>query len=506
MELTMNKYTKGLLVFFAMTGMFFLFFAGWSGFSSIKFDGRDSIELTFANGETISNSTDGVLAFTGTLDGALTCAVAGGDKAVNYTITQGTTALTGNLIAGAFVATNGVTTAPNGTIYGLEVKSRAATSGNVGGATTGRLDGVYASVDVKNKIGTTIRAFEASLDGGAGGSSTEAVAFEAFNNSSAVQTSSYAFSANGGTVGGHKVYTADIRGQNGETLSNATNGIWLANSNVSMLDDMTLTLGTTTTNAETKNTWLFDEATSGVGQFRMGDMSNPQILKVNPGATVAGSEIYINHALGAGNCDDLLGSYSKITVTGSGDAGLTIVGDASRAYVGATGGANNSVASQAYGTQAWAKHGGTGAITAMSGLSAMMDVGAENFTASTINSGHFHIQGDADVTGQFDGVMIEAYPDVDTMDSGLAIAIDSGADVAAGIRIAGSPACQMLLSSGAKIFTGTAANGDAVYAEVGTKDAVGSMYISTGNGYIYIQVANAGATTDWYKVTASDAD
>jgi translation elongation factor EF-G len=456
---------------------------------------------------TLTNKTIASPTITGTLElPSLTNTAAGGDKGINLAITQTTNALTGNLIGGAFVATNGTVTAPSGVIYSIEAKARAATSGNVGGATIGRLGGIYSSVDAKNKIATTMRAFEASLDGGAGGSSTEAVAFEANNNSSATQTASYAFSANGGTVSGHKVYTADIRGQNGETWSNATNNIWLANSNVSMLDDMTLTLGTTTTNAETKNTWLFDEATSGVGQFRMGDMSNPQILKVNPGATVAGSEIYINHALGAGNCADLLGSYSKITVTGDGDADVTIVGDASRAYVGLTGGANNSVASQAYGTQAWAKHGGTGAITAMSGLSAMMDVGAENFTASTINSGHFHIQGAGDITGQFDGVMIEAYPDVDLMDSGLAICVDGGADVAAGIRIAGAPACQMLLSSGAKVFTGTAANGDAVYAEVGAKDAVGSIYISTGNGYIYIQVANAGNAADWYKVTASDAD
>ena len=61
------------------------------------------------------------------------------------------------------------------------------------------------------------------------------------------------------------------------------------------------------------------------------------------------------------------------------------------------------------------------------------------------------------------------------------------------------------LSSGVKIFTGDAANGDAVYAEVGAKDATGSIYLTTA-GAIYIQVANAGAAADWYKVTMSDAD
>jgi hypothetical protein len=280
--------------------------------------------------------------------------------------------------------------------------------------------------------------------------------------------------------------------------------VWTAAQTVN--DDLNLAVGTTATNGETQVRIKFDEATSGIGQFRLGDFSNPQVLKVDPGATVAGSIVNINHTLGAGDCDDLLGSYSKVNVLGDGDSGITIVGDASRAYVGLTGGANNSVASQAYGTQAWARHGGTGAITAMSGLSAMMDVGAENFTATTINSGHFHIQGAGDVTGQFDGVMVEAYPDVDVMDALLALCADAGADVDAAIRISGTTECQVLTASGAKIFTGTAANGDAVYAEVGTYDAIGSIYLNATNGYIYIQVANAGAAADWYKVTASDAD
>jgi hypothetical protein len=364
---------------------------------------------------------------------------------------------------------------------------------------------VYASVDAKNKTATIMRAFEASLDGGAGGTSTEAVAFEAFNNSSATQTASYAFSANGGTASGHKAYTADFRGQNGETWNNATDGIWLANSHVSMLDDKTLTLGSTTTNAETKVTLAFDEATTGVGQFRLGDTSNPQVLKVNPGTSVFGSIVNINHTLGDGNCTDLLGSYSKINVIGVGDADMTIVGDASRAYVGLTGGANNSVASQAYGTQAWARHGGTGAITAMSGLSAMLDIGAENFTATTANAGHFHIQGAGDVTGQNDGVMIEAYPDVDTMDAMLALAIDGGAVVDYGIRFSGLPTkALMQLPNGTFIFAGNAANGNAIYAEVGSIDATGSIYISPGG--FYTQVANAGAEADWYKMTSSDAD
>jgi hypothetical protein len=74
----------------------------------------------------------------------------------------------------------------------------------------------------------------------------------------------------------------------------------------------------------------------------------------------------------------------------------------------------------------------------MSAVSAMLNVGADNFTVNTINSGHFHIQGGATVTGQYDGVMIEAYPDVRSMDSMLKLAVDSGAVVEAAINVSGA--------------------------------------------------------------------
>jgi len=182
----------------------------------------------------------------------------------------------------------------------------------------------------------------------------------------------------------------------------------------------------------------FDETTTGIGIFRMGDTSNPMVLNTNPGAAVMGSIVNILHSAGAGDCDDLIAEYHKVAVTGAGDSGITIVGHASRAYVGITGGSNNSVADECYGSQPWAKHEGTGAITAMSGVSAKLDVSADNFTASTVNAGHFHIEGAATVTGQFDGVMIEVYPDVTSMDNALKIAIDSGAAVTNGIGLSGT--------------------------------------------------------------------
>jgi len=81
----------------------------------------------------------------------------------------------------------------------------------------------------------------------------------------------------------------------------------------------------------------------------------------------------------------------------------------------------------------------------------------------------------------------------------------------AGLWIHNNPAHGTMVSdiktsSGAMIFTGTAANGDAVYAEVGAVDATGSIYLSTAAGDLFIQVANAGAATDWERMTSADTD
>lgn len=60
----------------------------------------------------------------------------------------------------------------------------------------------------------------------------------------------------------------------------------------------------------------------------------------------------------------------------------------------------------------------------------------------------------------------------------------------------GSPS----IAAGIKIFTGAAANAAAAYAEVLTTGAIGSIYLSTA-GLLFLQVANAGAGTDWKTVT-----
>jgi len=206
---------------------------------------------------------------------------------------------------------------------------------------------------------------------------------------------------------------------------------------VFLADDKVLSLGTTVATAETKITMEFDETTTGIGLFNMGSLSAPMVLNTNPGATVAGHTINILHSAGAGDCDDLFGSYTKVAFSGDGDSGCTAVGGAFRAYVGTAVG-DATVVKELYGIQPWCSHDGTGAITAMSALSAKCDVNTGAFTASTVNAGHFHIEGAGAVTGQFDGVMIEVYPDVTCLDSMLALAVDSGATVTSGIRVTGA--------------------------------------------------------------------
>jgi hypothetical protein len=443
------------------------------------------------------------IATTGTIDNVVTNSAAAGDKGINEAITQvAGTALTGNLIGAGIVATNGTTTAPTGVVYGIEAKARAATSANAGGATIGRLTGVYASVDAKTKTATTMRAFEASLDGGAGGASTEAVAFEAFNNSSATQTSSYAFSANGGTAGGHKAYTADMRLQNGALVNNSsatqltitennvdvdgalTASSFTSDGAVKLLDDQILTLGTTTTNPVTKVTLEYDATTNGIGQLCIGDESNAQILGANATGTVQGATINLLHSDATGEgVENFEGLKSRVSMSGDGDAGVTMIGGTFRSYVLA--GASGEV----YGIQPWAKHMGTGVTTAMSGLSAKLDVTTDAFTASTVNAGHFHIDGASTVTGQFDGVMIEVYPAVTSMDNGLNIVTDNGAVVQNGISITGAYANAEISLRNAE----TISNANDGYVKVG-----GAL---TANSFNFCTAAQVTGGADSIRIT-----
>jgi len=206
--------------------------------------------------------------------------------------------------------------------------------------------------------------------------------------------------------------------------------VWIA-------DDQAFTLGTTLTTAATKITMEFDKTTTGVGSFQIGTSDAGQVLEASPGAAVMPMSLNIVHSGGDGDMDDYIGYYNKINVIGAGDSGLTAAAIAARAYVGDDT-AVDAVIDELYGMQPWVMHGGVGAITAMSALSAKCNVSADAFTASTVNAAHFHIEGASTVIGQFDGVMIEVYPDVTSMDSGLKVAIDGGAAVTNAIGVSGT--------------------------------------------------------------------
>ncbi len=147
---------------------------------------------------------------------------AAGQEGGYFNIVGDSTAITGTLRGIYAVATNG-TSACTGTIRGGEIKGRAADSSGTGANVT-TLEGLLISADTKAKTSTTLRGLHIQMDGAAGGASTLAQGLLINNNSSATQTTGYAIDINEGTASGHKVWTADIRLQYGETIDNATNG------------------------------------------------------------------------------------------------------------------------------------------------------------------------------------------------------------------------------------------------------------------------------------------
>lgn len=231
------------------------------------------------------------------------------------------------------------------------------------------------------------------------------------------------FIGGSGGAGAEQTLTGDV------TVSNSgVTTIGAAKVHASMLgllDDTEVIIGTTTATAATKISLEFDETTTGIGLMTIGSVSVPMVLNTNPGSTVIADTLNILHSAGAGDCDDLMGSYTKVAVSGDGDSGLTVVGTAQRLYVGTS--EDNSAVQEAYAIQPWAKHTGTGTLLAMSGVSAALILGdGDAFTSTnSINAGHFHIktyEGAANGTvtsSNFDGVMIEAWANVTGLDSML---------------------------------------------------------------------------------------
>lgn len=271
---------------------------------------------------------------------------------------------------------------------------------------------------------------------------------------------------------------------------------------VDIADDQALSLGTGT--AATKITLENDAGTTGVGSIIIGSSSVPQILETNPGAAVIPVQMNVLQNTGDGDMDDYVGIYGKFAVQSTGDSGLTAVGMALRGYVGATGGANNSVIKEAYTFQPWARHQGTGAVTAQSAISAKVDAGADNFSATTFNGLHVHMDGEADVTGRFDGIMVECYPDVDSADSLLYLTTNSGAVVTAGIELVGSgfSYADIVLPGAQAITSGAWSLNSEVYADVDSSLPVGSMAFGTGK--VYIKLTNNGNEADWQYINTTD--
>jgi hypothetical protein len=178
--------------------------------------------LKVANNATIGGTltVSGATVYSNTIDPTITNTTAGGDRGINLNITQSTNALTGTL-DGIYARATAGDVGGLGTVRGCEIGGRLAdVASNVVSVVTGG----YFWADAKTQTATTLRGVEISLDGGAGGTSTLAEGLVVFNNSSATQTTSIGVDINGGNLSGRKTFTYDFRGQNGETIDNATDG------------------------------------------------------------------------------------------------------------------------------------------------------------------------------------------------------------------------------------------------------------------------------------------
>jgi hypothetical protein len=162
-------------------------------------------------------------------------------------------------------------------------------------------------------------------------------------------------------------------------------------------------------------------------------------VEVTPDASVIPFQVYLSHASGAGDCDDISASYLRIDVTGDGDAGLTPATIACRAYIGSAG-TDTTVANEVYALQPWVKHTGTGTVAAMSAVSAALRLNTGTFTSTnSINAGHFHVidltnstsgaQGVEVTSNNYNCVMMEVYPGVHNLGSVLQLSVDGATDV-----------------------------------------------------------------------------
>jgi hypothetical protein len=461
--------------------------------------------------------TDGNFVTTGTIDLTITNNTAGGEKGINLNIAEDTINLTGTLDAIYARATGFGADNSHGRVQGCEIGARLPHGD--GTKAVGEVVAGYFWADTKIGDVGILRGVEVSLDGGAGGTATSAVAFEAFNNTSAAYTTSIAYDVNEGACVIRAPYTYDMRMQNGETMDNATDGTINFTSNVikQMYDAAAYY---TITQADAGGV-TFNSVSDGTAGFDFSDPATITLAVTAAGGT-SGLYSYVNHTTNA-LTGDLIGVKGNArcdvaSTSGKVIGGYFLAGNFANGYNlevarGVYAGVVNKVPTASSATWTDARgvevimdlnQGESGHVNAIT--NACMFYGVYNLPTSgaysTVTNGYgIYVKNEAvGGTGQ---ALDAAFYVCDASMSGGIKGWDYGVDlsgVAAGFTVS-----DLKLSSGAKIFTGSQTTEDGVYGEVGAYDATGSIYLSTG-GELFIQVANNGAAADWETVTNSSVD
>ena len=214
-------------------------------------------------------------------------------------------------------------------------------------------------------------------------------------------------------------------------------------------DDVQFKVGSTQATQETMITMEFDETTTGIGLYNQGTSGVPMVLNTNPGAAVIANTVHINHSAGAGDCDDLIGSYLKVTVSGDGDSDLTAVGAAPRLTIG-------GAAQEGYCTQSHAIHESDDGILALSAGSFRLLTRTADFTVTnSVNAGQFILTGDGTfnptcTAGRFCGVEITVESFVTGVDAVLHLS-NAGTSTDCMIEADGGNATYLLEITGATI-------------------------------------------------------
>jgi len=298
----------------------------------------------------------------GHIDQVLTNTTAAGDQGIYAAVSQSSTALTGTLRGGYFVATNG-TGAATGTVRGVEAKARAYSDTTGAGGNAAMLEGILISADAKKETVTGLRGLHVQLDGYAGSTTTLVEGVLINNNSSGTQTTAYAISINEGHLSGHKVFTRDILLQNGETIDNATDGT------------VAITSAVIKHALDANDYWTVTQANSGGVTFDSTSAGTASFTFNDP-VTVTNSTASTTATLRS-----VIGSITASTASMT-TCTLTAV----RGVITVSGSTTGSASCYMYGTQGKFIGGGTlnNAAGWHAGVFAQLDLSAGTYTAAQI--------------------------------------------------------------------------------------------------------------------------